>query len=368
VQKVVLCAPHELGETEVNLWHRFQAEDPRLANPFLSPEFAQVLGRHRDDVWIAVIEEGSRIVGFLPHHRSRHGVGRSLAHGHGHSLREGFVTASDYPLESAAALERCGLKVLDFDNLPAYQAELLRLRVTSSLPTYLVDLTPGWAAWSQKKRASSTAKKTLQNQRKLAREIGEVTFSFDDTRPEALQQLISWKSDQYRRTGRLDQFSLPWFVDMVTELTATSTPQFTGRLSVLSVDGRPIAAQQALAAHGVIACWFTAYDGRMAAYSPGMACELELVHAAADLGMREIDLGPGMAHYKDALKDGERSLVRGWIERPSPAAALRRIQREAYEFANDRPMMKKIAIDLTYVRRRRLAAPGVSPRRRQVRR
>ncbi len=341
-----VCLPQELGKAEVAGWRSFQRADGRLANPFLSPEFAVALARHRRDVRVAVLEDSGRIVGFLPYQRNALGVGRGLAYGLGNG--HGLVAASDFVWHPDDVLKRCKLAVWEFDYLPAHEVRILGARLAALAPAPVIDLTPGWDEWIRLKRASSTTvKKVQQNQRKLSREVGEVRFEFNQYRPEVMALLIQWKSRQYRRSGRSDPFSHKWFVTFVDELTATTTADFSGLVSVLSVDQRPIAIQQALCANGVVSCWFTAYDPRLAGYSPGHACILELVQAASMRGLKEIDLAKGQADYKDVLKDRERMYAEGWIARPSPVATVRQLQqwprRRLYGPLRDNPKLRQTA-------------------------
>lgn len=341
-----VCLPQELGMAEVARWRSFQRDDERLTNPFLSPEFAATLARHRPDIRLAVLEDSGRIVGFLPYQKSALGIGRGLAYGlsNGH----GVVALPDLTWHAGDVLKRCGLAVWEFDYLPVHEGEILGAHIAASASASVIDLTPGWDEWLRLKRASSTTvRKVQQNQRKLNREVGEVSFEFNDQRPEVLALLIRWKSQQYRRSGRSDPFSHPWFVALVEDLTATTTAGFSGLLSVLSVDRQPIAIQQALCANGVVSCWFTAYDTMLAAYSPGQVCMLELVKAASMRGLKEVDLAKGQADYKDVLKNRERVYAEGWIERSSPVAAARRVQqwprRRLHGVLRDHPKLRETA-------------------------
>src|SRR5580692_9903645 len=61
---VEVIHPNELGPSDLELWRRFQTEDARLASPFLAPEFAQAVGRARQDARVAVIGDGG-IAGYF---------------------------------------------------------------------------------------------------------------------------------------------------------------------------------------------------------------------------------------------------------------------------------------------------------------
>jgi CelD/BcsL family acetyltransferase involved in cellulose biosynthesis len=343
--KVSICLPTELGPAEIDCWHKLQREDDRLANPFLAPEFALALGRHRPDVRVAVLTEGADVVGFFPHHRGPLGIGRGL--GYGISNGQGLVHARGLEWDPGELLARCGLAVWRFDYLAGHQADSFGARHACFVPVPFIDLTRGWDEWLRARRAASnTVRKVLWRSRKLSR-FGDVTFEFDSKSRDGLELLKKWKSRQYRRTGRSDPFSRPWFVAAFEELTQTVTDDFAGILSVLAVDGRPIAVHQGLCANGILSGWFPAYDVTMAEFSPGSVCALELVRAAAEQGLREIDMAKGQSDFKESLKNGEHEAAEGWAERPCAVAAVWRIQQaplcRTREFVRARPRLRRVA-------------------------
>nr|AHE14515.1 acetyltransferase domain protein [uncultured bacterium] len=344
--KVSLCVPDDLGPTELARWRQLQRADPRLHNAFLAPEFALVLGRHRRDVRVAVIEDSSGIVGFFPHHRGRLGIGRAL--GYGLADGQGIVHTADLEWNPSELLARCGLAVWEFDELLAHQLDAFQPRRAAVEPAPFIDLSPGWDKWLQSKRTESSTVKTVQRKhRKLDRELGDVVFEFDSKRPEHLSLLMRWKSQQYRRTGRSDRFARPWFVAAFEELTHLATADFSGVLSVLTVGGRPVAMEHALCNNGVLSHWFPTYDVRLSPYSPGLVCTFEFIRTAAERDMKQINLGKGYARYKEILKDGEHSVAEGSVERPTPVATLRRLQqgppRGVRDFVLARPKLRQMA-------------------------
>jgi CelD/BcsL family acetyltransferase involved in cellulose biosynthesis len=344
--RVVLCRPADLGPAEISRWRQLQREDPRQANPFLAPEFAIVLARHRPDTWVAVLEDGSGIVGFFPFHRGRFGIGRAL--GYGVSNLQGVVHTSGLEWDSADLLARCGLAVFEFDEFLPYQCQRLAPRHVESEPAPFTDLSVGFDVWLKTKLATTRALKAIQRkQRKLEREVGELSFTFDSRHGDTLDLLMHWKSLQYRRTGRFDRFARPWFRSAFTDLAEVSTPDFAAVRSVLSVDGRPVAIEQSLYANGILSDWFPAYDVDVAAYSPGQVCFLETFRAASRHGVHEVDFGKGYAQHKEIFKDGDHAVAGGWAERRSPVATLRRLQqtprRRTLEFVLARPKLRRTA-------------------------
>ena len=133
---------------------------------------------------------------------------------------------------------------------------------------------------------------------------------------------MGWKSDQYRRTGRLDRFSQPWIIELLDSLLATRTSGLSGMLSVLYAGQAPVAAHFGLRSGPVLAHWFPAYDTRYFRCSPGLIQHLRLAEESAAAGIQLIDLGKGAKQYKETLKSGDRFVAEGIVtQRSLPAAA-----------------------------------------------
>lgn len=63
---IVIVRPEDLGESEISRWRELQGANPSLDNPFLSVEFTLAMGRLRDYVRVAVIQDNNTITGFSP--------------------------------------------------------------------------------------------------------------------------------------------------------------------------------------------------------------------------------------------------------------------------------------------------------------
>jgi CelD/BcsL family acetyltransferase involved in cellulose biosynthesis len=138
---------------------------------------------------------------------------------------------------------------------------------------------------------------------------------------------MRWKSAQYRRTGRRDRFAIRWIERLVWDLFETRAEGCCGTLSVLYSSKGVVAAHFGLRSESALSCWFPAYDVGLGRYSPGLCLHLQMAEAAADAGIRYLDLGKGDDDYKQSLKSGDLSVGEGWVEVPSFTAVMRRIQR-----------------------------------------
>ncbi|MFI0357033.1 GNAT family N-acetyltransferase [Actinomadura sp. 9N407] len=315
--KITIVRPDDLGEAEVARWRELQGTDPDLANPFLSPEFTLGVGRFRDSVRVAVLEEGGKVAGFFPYERGPLGVGHPV--GFGLTDLQGIVAPSDLRLDARTLLRACGLGVWDFDHLLAHQLPFAPFHTVRRVEP-VMDLGGGFAAFEEemRKAAPKTHKTIRYKERKLGRDVGEVRYDFSSADTADLTRLMAWKSDQYTRTGRTDRFARPWIVDLVRHFHQTGF----GVLSVLRAGDEPVSAHFGLRSGTVMAGWFPAYDTRFGKYSPGMIGHLRLAQGCADDGVTEIAMGRGGKEFKEGFKGREIVIAEGRVARRTAGAGL----------------------------------------------
>ncbi|MGW8374855.1 GNAT family N-acetyltransferase [Streptomyces sp. ODS28] len=326
--RITIHRPQELSAALRTAWHGAMDASPDYGNPFLAPEFAAGIGRYRGNAQVAVLHEDGEPVGFFPYERSALGVGRAI--GLGLSDCQALVHRPGVAWDPKEVLRACGLSVFEFDHLVEAQAPLEEY-VTGTFASPVIDLKEStgnstYAEWLRHAYPGH-AKTTLKKERRLARDVGELRFVFDERDPGALRTLMEWKSAQYRRTGRMDRFAKPWIVDLVRSLAEVREEHFTGVLSVVYAGDRPVAAHFGPRSRGVLAAWFTAYDPQFHRYSPGLMMHLRMAEAAGREGVRLLDMGRGDYEYKDWLKTRELRVGEGFVTRPHPVAAAYRAWR-----------------------------------------
>ncbi|QEU96599.1 GNAT family N-acetyltransferase [Streptomyces kanamyceticus] len=323
---ITLHGPDELSPALRLAWHRATDLSPVYANPFLTPEFAAGVARHRGGARVAVLRENGEPVGFLPFERNAFGVGRAI--GLGLSDCQALVHRPGVVWDTGELLRACGLAVFEFDHLVEEQ-EPFAGSVTGTFASPVLDLKVGEESYPEWLRGAypGLAKTTLKKERRLGRDHGEVRFVYDERDPRALRTLMRWKSAQYRRTGRMDRFAKPWIVDLVDDLFHVREEHFTGVLSVVYAGDRPVAAHFGPVSRTVFAAWFTAYDPELSYYSPGLMMHLRMAEAAGRDGVRVMDMGRGDKEYKDWLKTRELRVGEGFATRPHPVATAHRMWR-----------------------------------------
>ncbi|MFD3538587.1 GNAT family N-acetyltransferase [Streptomyces sp. NPDC058662] len=346
-QRIDVIHPAELSATDVEVWGELRAGTAPVANPFMSPQFCQSVGRVRPGARVAVVRRGGEPVGFFPFERGRWGRGRAI--GLGVSDCQGAVLRPDLRLDPRELLRASSLAVWEYNHLESGQ-DLFLPFATGRFASPVVDLPGGYAPYENllRTRSRKFLKSTLAQDRRLGRQVGPLRFVFDERNPAALRTLMGWKSAQYRRTGRRDRFAQDWILNLVRILADTSAPACSGVLSVLYAGDRPVAAHFGLRSRTVLSCWFPAYDRTLAKFSPGLVLHLRMIEAAAAAGIDMLDFGRGDAAYKDSLKTRELTVHEGALLRPGPTAAVHWLSREpsraVRRFVRERPQLKAAAV------------------------
>ncbi|MFJ1567083.1 GNAT family N-acetyltransferase [Streptomyces erythrochromogenes] len=346
-QRIDVMHPADMSPTDLQSWNALRARTAPVANPFMSPEFCQAVGRVRPGARVAVVRQDGEAAGFFSFERGRWGRGRAI--GLGVSDCQGAVLHPDVHVDPHQLLRASSLSVWEFNHLESSQGLFLPF-ATGRFASPVVDLSSGYTHYENLLRTRSRRflKSALAQDRRLGRRVGPLRFVFDERDPAVLRTLMAWKSAQYRRTGRRDRFAQDWINNLVRILADTDAPGCSGLLSVLYAGERPVAAHFGLRSRTVLSYWFPAYDRDVAPFSPGLVLHLRIIEAAAAAGIDLLDLGRGDAPYKDYLKTRELTVHEGALLRRSPGAAVHWLSREparaVRRFVSERPKLKTAAL------------------------
>jgi CelD/BcsL family acetyltransferase involved in cellulose biosynthesis len=222
------------------------------------------------------------------------------------------------------------LSVWSFDHLVGSD-EKFEPYVTARDVSPQADLSAGYERYIQQCRASGSDEimQAERKARKLAREIGEVHFTQHEARTEVMEQLISWKREQYHKSNLVDAFREPWTGELLRRIAHVQTPEFAGICSVLRVGDRIVAAHMGMRSRHIFHHWFPAYHREFARYSPGNILLLRMAQALAGSGVQTIDFGKGGLHWKQSFMTGTTELREGFVELPSLVTSARRLRRMA---------------------------------------
>jgi CelD/BcsL family acetyltransferase involved in cellulose biosynthesis len=320
--KFSLVSGAELSREHRSIWLDLQSNNPHLVSPYFCPEFTLAVASVRDDVMITILEEGGRVVGFFPFQRGRFGAGRPV--GGNLSDYHGVIAREDAMFDIDDLLRESRLGLWSFDHLLAGQAPFARYHHVEAVSPAL-DLSGGYAAYRKRLRDAGRGRITQfeRKARKLGRDVGPLRFEAHTTDRRILSQLFAWKSEQCKRTGGADFFSLSWTRALVERILAIREPHFAGELSALFAGDHLVAAHLGMRSSRAWHWWFPVYDHAFGQHSPGGLLLLQLAQEAAAQGAQMLDLGKGDDSYKASFADLEIPLAEGCAVRPSLAASLR---------------------------------------------
>ena len=302
-------------------WHGFVDGSSELASPYFELEFAELMATVRKDTRVAVFYRDGIPVGFLPFQKSMSGVFRALGGPMGD--HHGLIT-DDPELRFADLLKRNTFGTLIYDGALASQSEL-RENGKQAEASWIVDLSEGQDAyWEGRQKAEAKIMRNLRaRERKLNELGGEVVYRIDDSRTEALDQLLRHKRAQYAATGATDVFHGDWARQLVYSLLAHRTDRLAGCLSTMELDGKLVAAHFGMRSRGVLHYWFPAYDPALSNVAPGLLLFREMTRQLTDLGPTQMHLGPGEYDFKKRFSNASFDILRGEISSLSvPSAAL----------------------------------------------
>lgn len=323
--RISVIHPTELGATEHAAWRLMQNSAATLRNPFLSANFTTAVAQVRPCARVAVLEDSHRVVGFLPFERRALGVGTAI--GMGFSDCQALIHERGFAWDAREIIQKSHLAVWEFDHLLADQPPFATFHdVITRSP--IMDLRSGYEAYAADRRTErkNVVQSTFRKGRKLQREVGTIDFVYDSRDFGLLQKVMAWKSAQWRRTAQPDKFADPAMVELIYRLFDSRDAQCCGSLSVLTVDGAPVAGHFGLRSSSVLTSWFPSYDTAFENYSPGLLMFFKMAEAAAADEIGHIDLGKGEMRYKDSLANGEIALAEGSVVHSSAVGALRRIR------------------------------------------
>ena len=324
--RVECVSPLALEAQDVARWRDALAADAELTSPYLTPDWAQLVARHRGDVSVAVFRDHQSVaVGFLPVQLSTSSAAMPV----GGPICDYQAFVGPAGVDLSLAVRELGVGRIDLTAGLANNAVADCLFARDA--GHVVRFARGWQDWCDQRAAagSKTISRTRKKLSKMTRDHGgDVAIESFSTDPEAFETLLRWKRAQMKRTGVTDIFEHAWIDSVVRDCFTwpATDPDFGGAMFVLRVKGQPAAVLFCLRAGCALHAWFVAHDANLAVHSPGLILFVEAMRAAAEAGFTEMDLGPGDYAFKESLANHARPIGAGFIGRPGLSAAYKAAQ------------------------------------------
>lgn len=340
-----------LTKEYVSAWSDIQRAEPSLDSPYFRPEFTQAVASVRNDVEVAVLEEGDQPLAFLPFQRSRRKTGRPV--GGNLSDFHGLIGSPNVTCDPIQLLRACQLTSWHFDHLLSEQRQFSAF-VFREADSPFVDLTDGMDVYLARRRnGRSLMSEYGQKLRKLTREVGPLRFEAHVGDREILETLFAWKSEHIRRLKTPNALDYSWVRKLIETILECQSPDFSGVLSVVYAGDQVAAIDFGMRSRAVLHSWFPTYNVELSRYSPGLLCWIETMKVAESLGIRRLDFGKGTEGFKHRLKSGASRVAEGAADsRPGPAM-IRRACWMARDLIRTSPLAKPASSMSQRVRRAR---------------
>lgn len=321
----------QLEPAERAAWTGLVERHPDNRQAFMSLPYAEAVAAVNSSVRVLIVYADGHPAAFMPVQRRPDVAGRLGAWEPAGGLMSdyfGLVAEPSLQVDMGQALRESGLSLLAFTHLDAVQLQhgLQGEEPRIGLQTHIE--APVEEFWSRLRQSDKKfVGDTERRERKLVKDHGELCFELESSEPAAdLRTLIALKCAQYERTSRQQA---PLFeqgnVDLLFRLLDERSPQCTGMLSTLKIDGRMIAAHFGLRCHATLHYWFPVYDPAYAAYAPGRILFRRVLEASALQGVRCIDRGEGDTQAKRDFANREHLFYRGLWSAGGPGALPARI-------------------------------------------
>ena len=302
VQKSVISAPSQLGETEIARWKEMQQSSPRLHRAFFSPAFSLACEVGGFDTRVALIRRGDLIEALYPfqyHNRLHKWAGIAEQIGGHLADSTGIIAGLGWRTSPAELVRLCGVGAIHVSCLADGQTEF-GLDSYQVVPNYIVDLSQGYERYFEDLRSRNPdfVRDTGRRFRRATRSLGSLTVKHSDTvDAKALDRLVAQKRAQYKRTNKdgLNDVRTLRVLKYLATQTEESCKVFH---TTLEAGGRVIAEHFGLLYSDVLSYWLPVYDWDFQQYSPGRLMLWELIKEAPQHGITTIDFGEGDAQYK----------------------------------------------------------------------
>jgi CelD/BcsL family acetyltransferase involved in cellulose biosynthesis len=351
MRAVQVLRPRELRDDQWIAWATLQTNNSHFDSAFYAPDLAWLVSTVREDVEVAVMTDDDETVGFFPFLRSPRGVGGAIA---GRLTEfQGPITRQGLEWDLVDLVDKVRLQAWYFDHLPPAQLGYVA-HGWSTIDSPYADLSRGFDAYdAELRQQGQTATQVRRKERKLAREVGPLRFEMHTLDTSVFDFLLTWKSDQYERTRRLQIFNYPWTVRLLDAVRRHRTDRFAGVMSALYAGNDLAAVHLGIRTSQVLHIWFPTYTRVLEQYSPGLILLLHLAeHAAAD-GIRRIDFGTGDERYKQQFKSGDIPLLVGGVDSRLAFASVRRGWYSVNQWVRRSPYREYLEIPINATRRYR---------------
>jgi CelD/BcsL family acetyltransferase involved in cellulose biosynthesis len=305
--KVVVIPIKELTESMKQSWLDIQASNPSFSGPCFHPELFVAVGKFCPDVYITVLHEENKIVGFLPFLKDQ----KSLVAKPIHFCDYQFIMSSKSRCwDIRRILRHSGRNVWEFGSLVGFENIKSSSRWFEIRNSPRVDLSGGFEQYqSFLNQRNISFKGLMRKEKSLEYDIGSIHYIPNCDNVEVLRRVFSWRNNRF---GHSEFFSL-WDAEILEYLYYLKKQSFSTVLSALYFREDLLAAVLCIRYQGKLYYLVPAFNPNFSKYSPGLLILYHLISKLNILQCSILDLGPGIGQYKWYFSNSTLPFMSGCI-------------------------------------------------------
>ena len=230
----------------IRCWNEIQEANSDTRSPFFCPEFVMSLGRHRNDIYAAVLKEKNETIGFFPYKLGPNRIAKPLDM----CDYQGVIADRSQKISFPEILQQCHLLAYDFPNLLATQAQESHVKIFLRKESPLVRLNRNFESYlSNLSKAYPQRVSHLKNGiRQLERDVGPLRFIGDLREENVLKQILKWKEEKFNNSKSFPS----WVENFLRAIYLIEGKQFRGQLSALYAGNELLAAHFGMRFRGTL--------------------------------------------------------------------------------------------------------------------
>jgi CelD/BcsL family acetyltransferase involved in cellulose biosynthesis len=316
----VVVPATDLSREHRALWSDFLCLNMGLDGPAFQPEFVCGLAQYIPDCKIAILHQGSNVVGYLPFSAiGRQRVARAIPM----CDYQAIIGVPDILWDMREVLRSAGLRSWIFQNLPQDQIPRQATYLSTSFSPR-IHLKDGFEAYrAELAAAGKSARHILDNIKRLERSHGPISLNHNVADEVVLSRLLRLKAERFAPNGRFPD----WVDKTLTYFHRRTTGPVAGLLSVMKASDKYVAYLFSLKADDLLYYWFPTFEPQFQKYSPGLIMLWSLIRDLNALNCSKIDLGPGNEPYKEYFANRWVKIASGRLDANESVAGARRFCR-----------------------------------------
>ena len=291
---VTMVRPGDLSAVDEADWRALQTVDISYASPHLGPDFARMISAVDNDARVVLARNpAGSLVAVLPITIRAGRFARAI--GVPFCDYSGPILAREIDADLPALVSAAGLSALRFNATPDPFGHLRPfIGATEGAFVLQANGRDGAQILEDQRAKPAKAHKNFRRQsNKLEKEGTQARLSMHEPIRAEVEQLFTWKSAQYRASGKLDVLNVPLGRRVLNHLMAGTDPACRAFMISLYYNDRFVAGEFGFRVGSQFHPWIAAYDPDQHVTGPGNQLMRETLLHLPDHGLDHYDLGTG---------------------------------------------------------------------------